>query len=154
VLLIQTWVNGSAATGRAPFDLSFGNSTIHTVNGIWQRTLHSLLRAAGIKHGYAHRFRDTFSVELLLAGVPIEQVAVALGITEKQFDQLKNALVAQIVYRSGMSVHSNGRDTSSIRVLKTPLGAISTISLVMAAENKQAHRAIGVVILDSQGVPT
>jgi integrase/recombinase XerD len=56
-----------------------GNSTIHTVNGIWQRTLHSLLRAAGINHGYAHRFRDTFSVELLLAGVPIEQVAVALG---------------------------------------------------------------------------
>jgi integrase len=70
---------GPASTGRAPFDLSFGNSTIHTVNGIWQRTLHSLLRAAGIKHGYAHRFRDTFSVELLLAGVPIEQVAVALG---------------------------------------------------------------------------
>jgi hypothetical protein len=68
---------------------------------------------------------------------------------------LKNALVAQIVYRSGMSVHSNGRDTSSIRVLKTPLGAISTISLIMAAEDKQAHRAIaGVVILDSQGVPT
>ena len=52
---------------------------MYTVNGIWQRTLHSLLRAAGIKHGYAHRFRDTFSVELLLAGVPIEQVAVALG---------------------------------------------------------------------------
>jgi integrase len=70
---------GPASTGRAPFDLSFGNSTIHTVNGIWQRTLHSLLRAAGIKRGYAHRFRDTFSVELLLAGVPIEQVAGALG---------------------------------------------------------------------------
>jgi integrase len=56
-----------------------GNSTIHTVDGVWQRTLHSLFRAAGIKHGYAHRFRDTFSVGLLLAGVPIEQVAVVLG---------------------------------------------------------------------------
>jgi integrase len=32
-------------------------------------------------HSYAHRFRDTFSVELLLAGVPILNVAVALGHT-------------------------------------------------------------------------
>ena len=37
-----------------------------------------------------HRFRDTFAVELLLAGVPIEQVSVLLGhasvkITEKHY---------------------------------------------------------------------
>jgi len=56
-----------------------GNSTLHTVNGIWQRTLQTLFKRAEIKNGYAHRFRDTFSVSLLLAGVPIEQVAVALG---------------------------------------------------------------------------
>ena len=56
-----------------------GNSSMHTATGIWQRTLKSLFRLAGIKHGYAHRFRDTYSVGLLLAGVPIEQVAVALG---------------------------------------------------------------------------
>ena len=56
-----------------------GNSTIHTVNGIWQRTLQSLFRLAGIKNGFAHRFRDTFSVSLLLAGVPIEQVSILLG---------------------------------------------------------------------------
>jgi hypothetical protein len=30
-------------------------------------------------HGHAHRFRDTFSVELLLAGVPIERVSILLG---------------------------------------------------------------------------
>lgn len=37
-----------------------------------------------------HRFRDTFAVELLLKGVPIEQVSVLLGhsslkITEKHY---------------------------------------------------------------------
>jgi integrase/recombinase XerD len=56
-----------------------GNSTPHTVNGIFQRTLKSLFILAKIKHGYAHRFRDTFSVSLLLAGVPIEQVSILLG---------------------------------------------------------------------------
>jgi integrase/recombinase XerD len=56
-----------------------GNSTAHTVNGIWQRTLQSLFRLAGIKNGFAHRFRDTFSVSLLLAGVTIEQVSILLG---------------------------------------------------------------------------
>jgi integrase/recombinase XerD len=56
-----------------------GNSTIHTVNGIWQRALQSLFKLAGIKNGFAHRFRDTFSVSLLLAGVPIEQVSILLG---------------------------------------------------------------------------
>jgi integrase/recombinase XerD len=52
---------------------------MHTVNGIWQRTLQSLFELAGIKNGFAHRFRDTFSVSLLLAGVPIEQVSILLG---------------------------------------------------------------------------
>jgi integrase/recombinase XerD len=56
-----------------------GNSTVHTVNGIWQRTLQSLFRLAAIKNGYAHRLRDSFSVSLLLAGVPIEQVSILLG---------------------------------------------------------------------------
>jgi integrase/recombinase XerD len=52
---------------------------MHTVNGIWQRSLQSLFKLAEIKRAYAHRFRDSFSVSLLLAGVPIEQVACALG---------------------------------------------------------------------------
>src|SRR6201998_71311 len=56
-----------------------GNSTLHTAKGIWQRSLKTLFKLAGINNGYAHRFRDTFSVELLLAGVPIEQVSVLLG---------------------------------------------------------------------------
>ncbi len=52
--------------------------------------LHSLFQLAGIKGGHAHRFRDTFAVELLLKGVPIERVSVLLGhssvkITERHY---------------------------------------------------------------------
>ena len=49
-----------------------------------------LLILADEPDGHAHRFRDTFSVELLLAGVPIERVSILLGhqsvrITEKHY---------------------------------------------------------------------
>jgi integrase/recombinase XerD len=56
-----------------------GKSTLHTAVGIWQRTLSSLFELAGVIGGHAHRFRDTFATELLLNGVPIEQVSVLLG---------------------------------------------------------------------------
>jgi integrase/recombinase XerD len=56
-----------------------GNSTLHTAIGTWQRSLRTLFKLAGIENGYCHRLRDTFSVELLLAGVPIEEVSVLLG---------------------------------------------------------------------------
>jgi integrase len=67
-----------------------GCSTPHTAIGTWQRTLRKLFKLAGIQKGYAHRFRDTFAVELLLAGVPTEEVAVLLGhsnigITQKHY---------------------------------------------------------------------
>jgi integrase/recombinase XerD len=64
-----------------------GNSTLHTAIGTWQRTLRGLFTLAGIVNGYAHRFRDTFSVELLLAGVPIEQVSILLGHTNIKITQ-------------------------------------------------------------------
>ena len=56
----------------------------------WRRRLNRLFELAGVKNSHPHRFRDTFSVELLLAGVPIEQVSVLLGhssvrITERHY---------------------------------------------------------------------
>jgi len=67
-----------------------GRSTLHTAIGSWQRTLRSLFKLAGITKGFAHRFRDTFAVELLLVGVPTEEVATLLGhssitITQKHY---------------------------------------------------------------------
>jgi integrase/recombinase XerD len=58
--------------------------------GNWQRSLRTLFRLAGVPDGHAHRFRDTFAVELLLAGVPLERVSVLLGhqsvkVTEKHY---------------------------------------------------------------------
>jgi integrase/recombinase XerD len=56
-----------------------GNSSLHTATGSWQRTLQSLFKLAGVQNGYAHRFRDTFAVELLLTGVPTEDISILLG---------------------------------------------------------------------------
>lgn len=57
---------------------------------IWWRPLHRLFSLAGVRNGHAHRFRDTFAVELLLAGVPLDRVSILLGhksvrITEKHY---------------------------------------------------------------------
>jgi len=49
-----------------------------------------LFELAEIPNGHAHRFRDTFAVELLLSGVPLERVSVLLGhssirVTERHY---------------------------------------------------------------------
>lgn len=67
-----------------------GQSKPKSAVGDWQRSLRKLFILAGVPDGYAHRFRDTFSIELLLAGVPIERVSILLGhqsvrITEKHY---------------------------------------------------------------------
>jgi integrase len=67
-----------------------GNGLPKTAVADWQRSLRRLFDLAGVNGGHAHRFRDTFAVELLLAGVPIDQVSVLLGhssvkITEKSY---------------------------------------------------------------------
>jgi integrase/recombinase XerD len=56
-------------------------------------------RAFGV--GTVHRFRDTFAVELLLKGVPIEQVSVVLGhsslkVTEKHYSPWVKARQEQL----------------------------------------------------------
>jgi site-specific recombinase XerD len=67
-----------------------GNGTKDTAAGNWRRTLRSVFKLAEIKNGHPHRFRDTFAVELLLSGVPLERVSVLLGhtsikVTEKHY---------------------------------------------------------------------
>lgn len=65
-----------------------GTSSIGGVIGSWQKRLRKLFRLAKVTDGHAHRFRDTFATELLLAAVPIERVVILLGhqsvrVTEK-----------------------------------------------------------------------
>ncbi len=50
----------------------------------------NLFELAKVEDAHPHRFRDTFAVELLLSGVPIERVSILLGhqsvrITERHY---------------------------------------------------------------------
>lgn len=78
-----------------------GADSLEAVVGSWQRRLRKLFKIAGIENGHAHRFRDTFAVELLLAGVPLDRVSVLLGhqsvkITEKYYAAWTHARQEQI----------------------------------------------------------
>jgi len=78
-----------------------GESKVKSAVGDWQRSLSRLFKLAGVANGHAHRFRDTFAVELLLAGVPLERVSMLLGhqsvkITEKHYAPWVHARQAQL----------------------------------------------------------
>jgi integrase len=74
-----------------------GNGDPNSAVKGYQRSFWKLFRLADIKDSdgrpkrcHSHMFRDTFAVELLLAGVPIDQVSVLLGhrsvkMTEKHY---------------------------------------------------------------------
>jgi integrase/recombinase XerD len=67
-----------------------GRLNLETVVGSWRKRLVRLFELAKVVKGHPHRFRDTFAVELLLTGVPIERVSVLLGhqsvrITERHY---------------------------------------------------------------------
>lgn len=56
-----------------------GNAAPKTVRGGWDRTLRTIFKLAGVKHGSAHVFRHTLATDLLSKGVPVETVAAILG---------------------------------------------------------------------------
>src|SRR5690348_15732449 len=63
----------------SPYYFWTGQSKRKSAAGDWQRSLAKLFKLAGVENGHAHRFRDTYAVENLLAGVTLEQVSVLLG---------------------------------------------------------------------------
>jgi integrase len=67
-----------------------GNSKAVTPGKSWWATLKKIFKAAGIPNAHPHMLRDTFAVEMLLAGVSLDQVSVLLGhssvkITERHY---------------------------------------------------------------------
>jgi integrase len=67
-----------------------GASSRDGVARTYMRRFHTIFKLAEVPNGHAHRFRDTFAVELLLAGVPLERVSVLLGhgsirVTERHY---------------------------------------------------------------------
>lgn len=79
-----------AAHGKGEYIFWTGESKPKSCVGDWQRSLRRVFKLAAVLDGHAHRFRDTFAVELLLAGVPLERVSVLLGhqslrVTEKHY---------------------------------------------------------------------
>jgi integrase/recombinase XerD len=85
-------VNELEATPRVSDRYWFwtGYGSVKRAASKWQSLLREVCQKAGVVNGHAHRFRDTFAVELLLAGVPVERIAILLGhssvrITEKHY---------------------------------------------------------------------
>jgi integrase/recombinase XerD len=85
-------VSALAATPRVTEKFYFwsGIGKLESIVRSWQTRLRRLFKLANVPDGHAHRFRDTFAVELLLAGVPMERVSVLLGhqsvrITERHY---------------------------------------------------------------------
>ena len=85
-----------------------GNGEPKSAVADWQRSYRRLFKSADIrtadgerKRCHPHMFRDTFAVEMLLAGVPIDQVSLLLGhasvkITEKSYAPFVKARQLQL----------------------------------------------------------
>jgi integrase/recombinase XerD len=85
-----------------------GNGLAKSAVANWQRSFRRLFTLADIrrpdgspKRCHPHMFRDTFAVEMLLAGVPIDQVSILLGhasvkITEKHYSPWVKARQIQL----------------------------------------------------------
>lgn len=97
-----------------------GNGDPHTAKKGWQRSLRQLFKTVNLKteddvprRCHPHMFRDTFAVELLLAGVPLDQVSLLLAhssikITEKHYAPFVKARQQQLEASVRMSWPTGG----------------------------------------------
>ncbi|MBZ5580275.1 MAG: site-specific integrase [Acidobacteriia bacterium] len=102
-------------TNSAGYYFWSGESAVMTATDNWRRRFAQAFQRAGIEGGHPHRFRDTFAVDLLLRGVPIDQVSALLGhsavkITEQHylaFVAARRKQIAEAVRRAWASGASN-----------------------------------------------
>ena len=104
-----------------------GNGDPHTAKKGWQRSLRRLFRDLNLtskdglpKRCHPHMFRDTFAVELLLAGVPLDQVSLLLGhnsikVTEKHYAPFVKARQVQLERSARMAWKSKRQVRGSVR---------------------------------------
>jgi integrase/recombinase XerD len=67
-----------------------GASKVSSITGFWRARIAKIFKLAEIQNAHPHRFRDTFAVSLLEAGVTLENVSTLLGhqsirVTEKHY---------------------------------------------------------------------
>ncbi len=103
-----------------------GNGSPKSVVGNWQRSFRRLFKIANLRRDdgsiqrcHPHMLRDTFAVEMLLAGVPLEQVSILLGhksvkITEKHYAPWVKARQEQLAanVRKAWNVLDTGNKTA------------------------------------------
>jgi site-specific recombinase XerD len=78
-----------------------GQSKIKTIASHWEAEIKKLFELAKVEHGHSHRLRDSFAVQLLLQGVPLERVAILLGhrsikVTERHYSPWIRARQEQV----------------------------------------------------------
>ncbi len=86
-----------------------GNGNPKSAVADWQRSYRRLFKLVGFKNPdgtskrcFPHMFRDTFAIELLLAGVPLDQVSLLLGhksikTTERHYAPFVKARQEQLI---------------------------------------------------------
>ena len=102
-----------------------------TTTKYWRKRLNLVAREAGVANFRPHRLRDTFAVELLLTGVPIQEVSTLLGhssvrTTEKYYapwNLARRDRLVEIVRES----HACDRLSELVnkRMLETNMGAVA-----------------------------
>jgi len=109
-----------------------GNGLPKSAVADWQRSYRRLFALAKLekpdgtaKRCFPHMFRDTFAVEMLLAGVPIDQVSILLGhksvrITEKHYSPWVKARQDQLaaIVRNAWDVMDSPKSTKTGRARK------------------------------------
>ena len=128
-----------------------GNGDPETCKRCWTRALARLFKLTAIKRPddslkrcHSHMFRDTFAVELLLAGVPIDQVSLLLGhssvkVTEKHYAPFVKARQEQLAQSARKAWHFEETGKRQGRKAKRNL----------AAARRQSQRRSSVSATDS-----